>query len=149
MSKERRIVLLNGHGRFYKAWANMKVRCKNKNKYKKPYYENVSYCNKWESFSGFFDDMYESFIVKFNKHGQDTTLDRIDPYGNYEKSNCKWATMKEQSYTKKNSLLITFKDKTLNLNDWAEFLNMKKSTLSMRYYVRKWSIEKCLTMEVM
>jgi len=60
------------------------------------------------------------------------TLDRIDVNGNYEPSNCRWVTMKEQTRNKRNSLLLTFNGKTQIIPDWAKELNLVASTLYAR-----------------
>lgn len=44
------------------------------------------------------DDMYDSYLKHSDEHGEsDTTLDRIDVNGNYELSNCRWATRQLQT----------------------------------------------------
>ena len=69
----------------YVIWTGMKQRCGNMDGYK-----DVSYDSKWETFEGFWDDM---------KIGYDDclSLDRIDPFGNYSKDNCRWATINTQN----------------------------------------------------
>lgn len=48
--------------------------------------------------------MYNSYLEHVALYGErQTTLDRIDPFGNYEPSNCRWLTNKEQQNNKKSN----------------------------------------------
>ena len=78
--------------RQYKTWLNMKARC---NKDSHDYYENyggrgITYDNRWESFEGFWSDMYVGY-------SDDMTLERVDVNGNYCKENCKWVPARDQA----------------------------------------------------
>lgn len=74
----------------YHAWVNMKDRCLNpKHKQYKDYGgRGIQICERWLKLENFFKDMGE--------RPSGLTLDRINNDGNYEPSNCKWATWKEQ-----------------------------------------------------
>ena len=79
----------NGN-RTYKTWKEMRSRCNGKYKDNYKYYGElgITICEEWNDFLKFVEDMGERPIGK--------TLDRINPFGNYEKNNCRWATHKEQ-----------------------------------------------------
>lgn len=88
----------------YKIWTAIKGRCYNKNNKDYRYYgaSNIVMSKEWfDSFENFYNDMNDSYVEHIEKYGQkETTLDRINPYGNYCKENCRWATWKEQNNRK-------------------------------------------------
>ena len=78
--------------RLYRIWNNMLQRCTNKKHDKYKYYGQIgiTVCSKWFEFTNFYEDMKDGY--------QDNlTIDRINPNGNYEKSNCRWTTRAVQS----------------------------------------------------
>ena len=58
----------------------------------------------YEDFIVFYNELFESYKNHVDEFGEkDTSLDRINPNGNYEKGNVRWATCKEQANNKRNS----------------------------------------------
>lgn len=117
----------------------MKSRCDNP---KVPEYKNyggrgISYDKSWSYFENFYRDMVGGYQ-------ENLTLDRIDNDGNYEPSNCRWATRTEQSNNTRRNRYITFKGRTLTINQWAREIGVKRSAVAQRFYVYKWPVEKCL-----
>lgn len=112
----------------YKSWANMKDRCG-----KKGYEENITYCKEWENFRNFFKDM--------GIRPEGTSLDRIDPHGNYCKENCRWADYETQENNRTNNRKYLYKGEWLTLPRIARKYNVKYSNLSRRIYHYKMDID--------
>ena len=74
----------------YESWASMLSRCRNPNATQYKWYggKGIKVCDRWQSF--------ENFLADMGTRPEGTSLDRIDPYGNYEPSNCRWADRLEQ-----------------------------------------------------
>lgn len=75
----------------YNTWRAMMRRCyKTQDKdYQRYGGSGVSVCERWHDYTNFRDDMGEPV--------GDETLDRINVYGNYEPSNCRWAGVQTQN----------------------------------------------------
>lgn len=94
---------LTTHGmtrtREFRSWESAIQRCHNANAtgYERYGGAGVVVCERWRgNFSAFYEDM--------GPRPEGTTLDRIDPWGNYEPSNCRWADRVTQSRNQKRYL---------------------------------------------
>jgi AraC-like DNA-binding protein len=112
----------------YGAWSKMKHRCYNKNTHNYNNYggRGIIVCDRWlNSFENFLEDMGTR---PANKH----SIDRIDVNGNYELSNCRWATPTEQANNTTKNVYINYKGERLTLSQWSKVLNISPSTISQR-----------------
>lgn len=114
--------------RLFRIWQHIKNRCKDKNN---KYYKGrgIKICQQWlDDFKCFYD------WAITNGYQDNLTIDRIDVNGNYEPSNCRWITLKEQARNKRNNVYVTYNNETHTLSEWSEITKINKFTLSTRYY---------------
>lgn len=81
-------------------WVQMRKRCRNRNYHGWLHYggRGIKICARWNNYEAFRDDMAPH-------PGKGWTLDRIDNNGDYEPSNCRWATRKDQQRNQRRTKL--------------------------------------------
>jgi hypothetical protein len=75
--------------RLYKIWTEMRRRCRSRDGWAD---RGIKVCAEWD---GSFV-VFEKWAIE-NGYGEKLSIDRVDPYGNYEPSNCEWVTRGENS----------------------------------------------------
>jgi hypothetical protein len=111
----------------YKIWAGMKRRCsKNSSgKSRRLYFEKgIRVCDRWQKF--------ENFLLDMGERPEGMTIERIDGNKNYELSNCKWATPKEQCNNTTANHIVEYNGKRQTISQWADQLGLKPNTLTYR-----------------
>lgn len=116
----------------YNSWCGAKSRCRNPNNKDYARYggRGVKFSSEWEHFKPFL----EWAISSGWKDG--LTLDRIDPNGDYEPSNCRWATVKEQNNNRRNNYFLTVNGKTRSCRYWSDLIGIPHTTVS--YWIAKY-----------
>lgn len=108
------------NNRLYHIWNNIKARISNPKLKAYPDYggRGITMDKSWYDF-----DVFKEWAI-LNGYKDNLTIDRIENNGNYESSNCRWATAKQQSRNKRNNVLITHNGETKPLIEWCELYNL-------------------------
>lgn len=125
----------------YKTWCKMKSRCYVETDASYPSYgkRGILVCPQWlNSFEVFFADMGP-------KPKGDYSIERLNVNGDYEPGNCVWATQKEQSRNKRNTVRVTYKGESVSLRDLADKLRVPYLRLHRRIFRRGWDIERAVS----
>ena len=101
----------------YIAWQHMRQRCTNANSVHYPDYggRGIIVCARWASFKAFYSDMGK-------RPSASHVLDRIDNDGNYEPSNCRWATRSQSQANRRTSVRMEYQGRTMTITEWAREL---------------------------
>lgn len=126
-------------GRLYIIWCSMRARCA-EGGHKKYYGRGIKVCDEWQ----------ESFVAfktwaRANGYTDELTIDRIDNDGNYEPSNCRWATREEQANNRKSNHLLTLGNKTMTIAEWSRETGLPERTIWARLDLYHWPVKDVLT----
>lgn len=132
MSAEKVKARFTTHGEYqspeWRTWNHLKDRCLNPDSDNWKYYggRGISVCDRWKhSFQNFLSDMGKRPTLK---HG----IERKNNAGNYEPSNCIWATQKEQNRNTRANRTLSLNGHSMILADWSIHLGIPSCTLSNR-----------------
>lgn len=120
----------------FRIWKDMRRRCSNHQRADYPRYggRGITVCERWSSFENFMADMGP-------RPSSTHSIDRKDNDLGYSPDNCYWATDEEQRRNKRETHLLTYKNQTLCLVDWAKILAISRQTIRTRLKMG-WSFEK-------
>lgn len=127
----------------FNAWSSMKKRCLNSRHKRWSDYggRGITVCDRWiMSFYNFLADMGE-------RPSAFHSLDRIDNNGNYDPSNCRWATRQQQNGNTRYNHFVSYNGQTLCVAALERELGMPITSLKQRL-ARGWSIDDAVTVPV-
>ena len=121
----------------YRSWNSMRQRCNNE---ENEHYgaRGITYCPEWAD--------YDVFLADMGPRPEGTTLDRIDPDGDYCPENCRWAHAALQNRNKKNNPHFTVHGVTDTISGLIERFNLPitRKAASQRVHSAGWDIERAL-----
>lgn len=123
----------------YRSWNAMKDRCLNP---QNPHFEHyggrgIKVCERWLEFANFFADMGRRPTPKH-------TLERINNSGNYEPSNCRWATTREQLRNRRITFKVEFRGESKPLSELCELFDRDLNIVATRIRKHGWTAERAL-----
>lgn len=116
----------------------MRARCSSPSDKNYKYYgaRGVTVCERWSSFA--------VFVADVGPRPAGMSLDRIDPNGNYEPGNVRWATPLEQTRNRRNTKRLEAFGESLTASEWSERTGVSRFTIASR--IRKgWSAERAVS----
>lgn len=125
----------------YGLWRQMVGRCENLNhpKYYRYGARGIKVCDEWHDFWKFVE-----WSDSIGGRPKNCTLDRIDNDGNYEPSNCRWATSFQQSINRSSSHRLEYNGEAKTIAEWSLSTGLDWSLIHNRVS-KGWSAEKALT----
>ena len=118
-------------------WHGIKRRCLNENDERYHQYggRGIKVCSEWlESFDNFAE------WALSHGYAENLTLERIDVNGDYCPENCKWITLREQAFNKRDTKWVDYNGEHIQLKILCERLGVTYDTVHDRLYKRGWSI---------
>lgn len=111
----------------WRIWTGMKSRCNNPNNKDYPRYggAGIKVSPNWASFAGFWVDMSKGY-------SDELQLDRIKGTLGYSKSNCRWATVRQQQRNRKSNCYISTPKGRMTVVEAAETFGLPWGCLKMR-----------------
>lgn len=136
--------LVHGHGNgssTYRSWAAARERCCNPANKRWHRYggRGIKMCERWSVFDNFLADMGP-------KPGPGYEIDRIDNDGDYEPSNCRWSSRRDNMNNTSAVRPVTAFGKTMTVAQWSRASGINPETIRGRLS-RGWSAERSVSVE--
>jgi hypothetical protein len=135
----------------YNIWVDIRRRCytKSSSQYRHWGGKGVRMCDRWlngeDGLTGF-----ECFLADMGE--RPSLLHSVDRYpdktGNYEKSNCRWATDQEQNNNRANNRIVEYDGRSMTLQQAIRLCGLKEHTVRDRLRMG-WTAERALTQPVL
>lgn len=137
------------NSRLYRSvWNKIFQRCYNPRNKDFPNYggRGISVCEEWRDYVAFRDWALSNGYNPDAVQGE-CTLDRINVNGNYEPSNCRFVSVKDQNRNKRNNHFVTYKGETHTIAEWSEITKISANALYNRIN-RGWDLNRAFTQKV-
>lgn len=109
----------------FRAFQNAKYRCNNPKSAAWPQYGGRGIEFRFQNF--------EEFLAEVGcRPNSSFSIDRINNNGHYEPGNVRWATRLEQQQNRRKTKLLTIKDQSHSISEWARRIGMPHSRLNAR-----------------
>lgn len=131
--------------RLYSVYRGMKTRCYSK---KAKYYgiyggRGIKICDEWLSnFMSFYNWAVE------NGYEEGLSIDRIDNDGDYEPSNCRWATAVVQTRNRRKTISVLYNGEYKTIGELASESGLKYHVVYTRICRLNWDIDRALNTPV-
>jgi len=138
--------LLPQHGhyqtRVHNTWLQMRARCRNSSHQVYRHYggRGIKVCARW--------DLFENFLADMGEQGPQDQLERINNDGDYEPSNCRWASHLEQMNNTSHSRRFEFNGKFLTVGELARLAGIRYNTMYGRLCVQNWTVQTAVVIPV-
>lgn len=121
----------------------IKSRCENPNNigYKNYGGRGISVCDEWKGNNGLLN-FYNWAINNGYKEG--LQIDRINNDGNYEPSNCRWITPRENLLNKRNTIFCEYNGENVSLKELSMKFGIPYKRLRSRIIDFNWDVEKAI-----
>lgn len=132
--------------RLYSVYKAMLTRCydpKDRN-YIRYGHRGIKVCDEWLNNYDNFAEWAFSNGYNQNAAFHVCTIDRINVDGNYEPSNCRWISNKEQQQNTRRCRNFEYNGEIHNISKWAEILNIPYNTLYRKLMIKKLPIQEII-----
>lgn len=122
-------------------WLAMRSRCRNPNAtgYDRYGGRGIRVCDRWDDFAAFLADMGP-------RPSEEHSIDRMDPDGDYEPGNCRWATAEEQANNRRDNVRVEIGGVSTTLKRAMRQMRPAVGESSViRRMARGWTAEQAMT----
>lgn len=131
----------------YKAWMHMIERCTRPNNPMYKWYglRGIQVCNRWNDKENGFINFYKDMGARpRDEKGRPYQIDRIDNDGNYCPENCRWASIRENSRNRSDTINIFICGDPMCISDACDIFKINRSTVTEKIRLRGKSPEDAL-----